>query len=154
LVIQAGRGIARSGGGVGQALLRVPAVSQTDSSFSSRRLEPMRLRHPIFAFLGLLAMGCTSFDVNNEGGSRRVLLGKTFTISLPGASQVRLPAVARPDVVTFVDRKEDPASDQSIFLFKAIGVGESEITIPKVNAPPGSPPFSMTIEVTLGGQPY
>ena len=113
----------------------------------------MRIRLPMFALSGLVAMGCTSFDADNEGGSRRVLLGKTFTISLPGASDIRIPVVSRPDVVKFLDRKEDPAADMSVFLFKAIAVGEADITIPKANVAPNTPPFTMTIEVTLGGQP-
>jgi hypothetical protein len=114
----------------------------------------MRVRLPIFSLVGLVAMGCTSFDADNEGGSRRVLLGKTFTISLPGASAIRIPVVSRPEVVRFLDRQEDPANDLSVFLFKAIGAGEADITIPKANAAPNTPPFTMTIEVTLGGQPY
>lgn len=104
--------------------------------------------------LGILIFSaCTSFDQSDDGGSSKVLIGETFTVTLPSQPAERIPRIEKDDVVTFLAFRKNPSTDEDVFVFKAIGVGESAIHISKGSASQ-SPDFLITIKVVLGGSPY
>jgi hypothetical protein len=96
-----------------------------------------------------LTAGCTSFDHDNNGTSRRVLMGKQFTITMPAADQPVSPQIDDPRVAVFLEHSLD-SDRRNVYRFRATQVGETDIHISHGN---GTPEFVMTIEVTLGGTP-
>ena len=103
----------------------------------------------------LLLGGCTSFDQSDDGDSKRVLLGKTFTITLPALEEGRKAQVEKPNIVRPVDVERDSPRGMDTFNFKAIGVGETDIRIPlTISSAEDSKQFVLTIRVVLGGSPY
>jgi hypothetical protein len=95
-----------------------------------------------------LAAGCTSFDHDNNGTSRRVLLGKQFTITMPASEQPTHPQIDDPRVALFLEHSVEDGTGKNVYTFKATQVGETEIHIAHTD---GSPDFVMTIVVVLGG---
>jgi hypothetical protein len=110
-------------------------------------------RSRLIVFACLLA-GCTSFDQSDDGNSKHVLLGKTFTITLPALAEARAAQVEKETIVRFVEVRRDSPRGMDTFEFKAIGVGETEIHIPQVLASSETKDFVLTISVVLGGTPY
>src|SRR5579862_7302069 len=103
----------------------------------------------------VLLSGCTSFDQSDDGDSERVLLGKTFTVTLPALEEGRTPLVGKPNIVRFLDVQRDSPRGMDTFNFKAIGVGETDIRVPlTVSSAEDSKQFVLTISVVLGGSPY
>jgi hypothetical protein len=108
----------------------------------------------LIVFILLLA-GCTSFDQSDDGDTKHVLLGKTFTIALPTMTEARRAQVGKENIVRFVEVQRDSPRGMDTFDFKAIGVGETEIHIPlTVSSAEDSKEFVLTIKVVLGGTPY
>lgn len=96
-----------------------------------------------------LVSGCTSFDHDNDGTSRRVLLGKEFTITMPASDDAVNPRIEDLRIACFLEHSQD-SGGKNVYRFKATQVGETEIRIPRVGH--GSE-FVMTITVVLGGIP-
>jgi len=97
-----------------------------------------------------LMAGCTSFDHDNNGTSRRLLLGKQFTITMPASEEPAHPQIDDPRVACFLEQSQEPGTGNNVYKFKATQVGETDIRIPRGN---GAPEFVMTITVVLGGSP-
>jgi hypothetical protein len=108
---------------------------------------------PCWILFALLVAGCTSFDQSDEGDSKKILLGKTFTIALPAIDEVRRPRIANEGLVRFVGIQRDPSNGIDTFNFKAIGMGETEIFIPKSSAASGAPEYVFPVNVVIGGSP-
>jgi paraquat-inducible protein B len=105
--------------------------------------------------LALLLTGCTSFDQSDDGDSKQVLLGKTFTITLPALDEARRAQVEKENIVRFVQVQRGSPQGMDTFEFKAIGVGETGIHIPLViSTSEETKDFVLTIKVVLGGTPY
>ncbi len=110
----------------------------------------MRLACGIYGILALFgAGGCTSFDHENDGTSRRVLLGKEFTITMPASEEAVHPKIEDLRVACFLEHSQD-AVGKNVYKFKATHAGETEIRIPRSD---GSSEFVMTITVVVGGVP-
>jgi hypothetical protein len=108
-----------------------------------------------WSILILLLAGCVSFDQADDGDSKQVLLGKTFTITLPAMAEERRAQVEKEDIVRFLKVERDSPRGMDTFEFKAIGVGGTGIHIPLlVSSSEESKDFVLTIKVVLGGTPY
>ena len=95
---------------------------------------------------------CTSFDESDNGDSSKVLLGKTFTVSLPTQLTERIPQIEKSEIVRFLDCRRNTSAGLDIFEFKATGLGESQIHISR-DTDPKTPDYVITIKVVLGGSP-
>jgi hypothetical protein len=106
---------------------------------------------------GLLFLaGCTTFDSTDDGDNKKILLGKTFTISLPASEEKRTPAFVKEAIIQYRECRRDPSTGMDVFEFKAVGLGETEIRIPKGPSLSSTPEadFVLTARVVLAGSPY
>ena len=116
-------------------------------------MENTRMRRSpgLYAILALcVAAGCTSFDHTNHETSRRVLLGKQFTIAMPASEDPVRPQIDDPRVALFLEHSVEEGTGKNVYKFKATQAGETDIHISHGN---GTPDFVMTIVVVLGGSP-
>lgn len=132
------------------------AWDPAENQRSYRRIEdyPVASTKSSLILFALLMTGCTSFDQTDDGNSKEVLLGKTFTISLPSVAEPRESHIAKQSVARFVGSQRVFPGGMETFEFKAIALGETEIRIPLEIQSSESKDFVLTIRVVLGGSPY
>jgi hypothetical protein len=123
-------------------------------SGTPRRMSGQQMRLKVWSALLLacaFGSGCTSFDASDDGGSKDVLLGKIFTISLPATPQDRAPEISPESFVRFLAFRRDSNTNQDVFEFKAIKVGEAKIKIPLPSTGADQRTYVLTVDVVLGG---
>jgi paraquat-inducible protein B len=120
-----------------------------------RQAHPIDSKRFCWIVFTLLLAGCTSFDQSDDGDSKSVLLGKTFTITLPALAEERRPHVEKENFVRFLEVQRDSPRGMDTFEFKAIGVGETAIHIPQtISSSEETKDFILNLKVVLGGSPY
>ena len=84
------------------------------------------------AVLLLMALvGCSGlvFNESDDGKTKEVLVGTTFSVSLPPPSEERQP-VMKGTIIRFVRRRQDDNTKGDVFEFEAKGLGQDQIRIP------------------------
>jgi hypothetical protein len=81
--------------------------------------------------LQLSVGGCAGvvFHQEDDGRTKEVFVGTTFSVSLPPPSEDRRPEL-KGTIIRFLGRHEDGSSKGDVFEFKAVGLGEDHIRIP------------------------
>lgn len=84
---------------------------------------------PVVLLTALLG-GCAglAFNEADNGQTKDVFVGTTFSVSLPAPSQYREPEL-KGTIIRFQGRRADESTKGDIFEFKAEGLGEDEIRI-------------------------
>ena len=93
-----------------------------------------RIRYGVGAALLVLTSGCAGivFDEADDGRMKEVFLGTTFSVSLPPPSEDRSPEM-KGTILRFLGRHQDPPTGGDVFEFKALGLGEDQIRVPRAS---------------------
>src|ERR1051325_9204525 len=86
------------------------------------------------AMLVLFMCGCggLAFDETDDGSTKEVFLGTTFSVSLPALSEERRP-VTKGTIIRFLGRRQDESTKGDVFEFEAKGLGQDQIRIPSAS---------------------
>jgi hypothetical protein len=102
----------------------------------------------ISAFLVIALGGCADivFSEADEGQTRDLFLGTTFSVSLPASSEERRPQL-KGTIIRFLGCHLDESTGRDVFEFKAQGLGEDTIGIRRAHGGPAGKEYFLHVRI-------